>query len=145
MPFDYVMIAEAEHGYSEGRLKDICSEYRFQHPGLQSIMETFRGRPYSYSRDELEVHMLGILCNDLPIAREAASWCERKEPEELIEILWKVGFIKAQAVGGLKAQRRSGSSYLGSHQTSSINLRSIPRFHIHPMFRTYLGLKESKK
>jgi len=129
---------------SESRLKDICSEYRFQYPGLQSILETFRGKSYNYTRDELEEHLLRLLVGDFTIIREARCWCEALEPENVIDILWNIGFIRAQAVGGLKARRRSGSTYLGSHQISSLNLRNIQRFHIHPMFRTYLGLKESK-
>jgi len=52
--------------------------------------------------------------------------------------------LRAQAIGGLKAKRRSGSTYLGPHQVSVLNLQNIAKFHVHPMFRTYLGLKESK-
>jgi energy-coupling factor transporter ATP-binding protein EcfA2 len=144
LPFDYKQVAEAEYNYSEGRLKDICSEYRFQYPGLQSVMETFRGKSYNYTKDELEEHIFLILLGNIPVSQDARSWCEILEPENLIDILWHVGLIRAQAVGGLKARRRSGSSYLGSHQISSLNLRNIQRFHIHPMFRAYLGLKESK-
>ncbi len=144
LPYDYRQIADAEYVYSEARLKDICSEYRFQYPELQSLMETFRGRSYNYTRDELEEHLLKVLVDDIHIPDEARSWCDRMEPENLIEILWHIGLFRAQAVGGLKARRRSGSTYLGSHQISSLNLRSIQRFHVHPMFRAYLGLKESK-
>jgi hypothetical protein len=144
LPFDYKQIAESEYGYSEARLKDICAEYRFQYPGLQSIMETFRGQPYTYDRDALEEHLIRIIVGDLPISVAASKWCESLDHEVLKDILWSIGFVRAQAVGGLKARRRSGSSYLGSHQISSLNLRNINRFHIHPMFRSYLGLKESK-
>jgi hypothetical protein len=143
-PFDYKQVAEAEYSYSESRLKDICSEYRFQYPGLQSIMETFRGKSYNFTRDELEEHFLSIICVDIPISVDAKKWLETLEPEKLIEIFWTVGFLRAQAVGGVKARRRSGSTYLGSHQISSLNLGNIHRFHIHPMFRAFLGLKESK-
>ena len=144
LPFGYKQIADAEYSYSEARLKDICSEYRFQYPGLQSVMETFRGKSYNFTRDDLEEQLFRIVLEDVPISKEAKIWCENIEPENLIEILWNIGFIRAQAIGGLKARRRSGSSYLGSHQISSLNLKNIVRFHIHPMFRAYLGLKESK-
>jgi hypothetical protein len=144
LPFIYRHVAEAEHSYSEGRLKDICSEYRFQYPGLQSLFESFRGMTYTFTRDELQEHLLKIICRDLPVVEEAKKWCDRLDPDKLIEIFWTVGFIRAQAVGGLKARRRSGSSYLGSHQISSLNLRNVQRFHVHPMFRSYLGMKEAK-
>jgi hypothetical protein len=144
IPINYKQIAEAEYSYSESRLKDICAEYRFQFPGLQSVMETFRGMSYNLDRDFLEEHILRIVSGEFPVATNAIRWCKDIDIENLIEILWTVGLIRAQAVGGLKARRRSGSSYLGSHQISSLNLRNIQRFHIHPMFRSYLGLKESK-
>ena len=144
LPLDYKQIVGAEYGYSEARLKDICAEYRFQYPALQSIMETFRGQSYNYDRDKLEDHLIKIIVGELPISKDAVRWCETLDAEGLIDILWSIGFIRAQAVGGLKARRRSGSEYLGSHQISSLNLRNIKRFHVHPLFRSYLGLKESK-
>jgi hypothetical protein len=143
-PFDYKQIAEAEYAYSESRVKDICAEYRYQYPGLQSVMETFRGLSYTFTRDDLEEHLMRVILGDLPISREAEEWCKPMEPDSLIEIQWSIGFMRAQAVGGLRARRRSGSTYLGSHQISSLNLRNIPRFHVHPMFRSFLGMKEAK-
>jgi hypothetical protein len=144
LPFNYKQITDAEYYYSESRVKDICAEYRFQYPGLQSIMETFRGHSYNMSRDEIEEHLLEIMVGDTPIGKEAMNWCDNLDPEKMIEILWTVGFIRAQAVGGMKARRRSGSKYLGSHQVSSLNLNNIKQFHVHPMFRLFLGLKESR-
>lgn len=143
-PFNYKQVAEAEYAYSEARLKDICSEYRFQYPGLQSVMETFRGGVYTFTREELEEHLIRVVVKDLPVDKDA-SWCEDAEAETILDILWKVGFLRAQAVGGIRARRRSGSSYLGSHQIGSLNLRNLLRFHVHPMFRSYLGMKESKR
>ncbi|MBI5543362.1 MAG: hypothetical protein HY901_05705 [Deltaproteobacteria bacterium] len=55
-----------------------------------------------------------------------------------------VGSIREQAVGRLKARRRRGSEYLGSHQIASLNLANISRFHVHPMFRAFLAMKEAK-
>jgi hypothetical protein len=60
-------------------------------------------------------------------------------------VLWRIGFLRAQAVGGVKALRRSGSSYLGPHQVATLNLRNISRFHVHPMFRSYLAMKEARE
>ena len=68
-----------------------------------------------------------------------------QECEFLIDVLWRVGFLTAYAVGGLKALRRSGSSYVGPHQVSTLNLRTITRFQIHPMFRAALGMRSPKR
>lgn len=142
-PLDYQTIVSAEQRYSEERTKDIVAEYRFQYPGLLSVFENFRGGVYTINRDELELLCLQICEGDLPISQEA-EWLRKQDYTFLIEVLWRVGFLKAYAVGGLKAQRRSGSAYLSSAQVSHLNLAGISRFQVHPMFRTYLGMKEPR-
>lgn len=143
LPLNYAIISEAEQIYSQNRTKDISAEYRFQYPGLLSIFETFRGLSYNFDRPDLEFHCLEIITGDKKVDI-SANWVKDQDPDFLINVLWQIGFLKAQAIGGLKARRRSGSSYLGPHQISSLNLSTILRFHIHPMFRSFLGLKEAK-
>jgi len=142
-PIDYSVISRAELTYSGDRSKDIAAEYRYQSPGLTSVFEVFRGRSYSVTRDELELICLGIVTGEFAVGKEA-SWVLDQEPEYLIDLLWRIGFLRAQAVGGIKALRRSGSQYLGPHQVSNLNLKNISRFQVHPMFRSYLGLKEAR-
>jgi hypothetical protein len=142
-PIDYPVITKAELLYSEERTKDIVAEYRFQFPGLMSIFDVFRGKSYSLNRDDLELICLGINTGEFGVEKNA-KWVNEQEVEYLIEILWRIGFLRAQAVGGIKALRRSGSSYLGPHQVSNLNLRNVPRFQVHPMFRSFLGMKEAR-
>jgi hypothetical protein len=142
-PINYSVISRAELTYSEARSKDIAAEYRFQYPGLLSIFEVFRGQAYTFARSELELTCLGITTGEFRIDEEA-SWVLDQDPDFLIDVLWRIGFLRAQAVGGVKALRRSGSSYLGPHQVASLNLRNVGRFHVHPMFRSYLGMKEAR-
>jgi hypothetical protein len=142
-PIDYPVISKAELVYSDARSKDISAEYRFQYPGLQSVFECFRGKSYSMERDDLETICLMICTGELRTDKLAA-WVTEQDPDLLIEVLWRVGFLRALAVGGLKARRRSGSSYAGPHQVSTLNLRAASRFQVHPMFRAYLGMKEEK-
>ena len=75
----------------------------------------------------------------------AQAWIIDANPEWLIEVLWTVGFLRAQAVGGIKARRRSGSQYLGPYQVANLSLHNLTRFQVHPMFRSYLGSKEPKR
>lgn len=142
IPLNYDVIARTEQKYSESRTKDISAEYKFQYPGLLSIFESFRGMQYTLDRNELELHCLDLICGSIKIENFGYEWVKECEPDNIIAILWEVGFIKAQAVGGLKARQRSGSSYLGSYQISNLNLYNVSKFQIHQMFRTYLGLKE---
>lgn len=141
-PLNYQVISAAEITYSEHRLKDIAAEYRFQYPGLLDVFETFRGMRYNLDRDELELHCLQICTGEVSVSRQAYDWCKDVGLDEFIELFWRVGFLRAHAVGGIPARRRRGSEYLGSHQISNLNLRSLGRFHVHPMFRAFLGMKQ---
>ncbi len=144
VPIDYAVVSRVELDYSAAREKDISSEYRFQYPGLESVFEVFRGRVYLIDRPQLELICLQI-CTGEVRTDTAAKWILDQDPDLVIDILWRVGFLRAYAVGGLKALRRSGSSYVGPHQVSNINLRAVSRFQVHPMFRSALGMKEPKR
>lgn len=144
-PIDYATISEAERAYSRSRAQDLSAEYRFQYPGLLSVFDAFRGRVYTMDRDELEEICLGLAVGDIVVDGPAKTWCDSADPEKLIEILWRVGFLRARTVGGVKGARRSGSSYVGSHHVPHLNLANIVTFQVHPMFRAHLGLREPKK
>jgi hypothetical protein len=126
--------------YSEARTKDIAAEYRFQYPGLLSLFEAFRGRARVFSREELELLCLSISTGEIRVD-ESAGWARDQEPEFLIDVLWRVGFVRAWSAAVKAAKGRDGS-YVGSHQVATLNLSNIARFHIHPMFRAFLGLEE---
>lgn len=144
VPIDYAVVSRVELDYSAARQKDISSEYRFQYPGLESIFEVFRGKVYLFERSELEMLCLQISTGELRTSKHA-SWVLEQDPDFLIDVLWQVGFLRARAIGGLKALRRSGSSYVGPHQVSTLNLRTVSHFQVHPMFRAALGMREPKR
>jgi hypothetical protein len=143
VPIDYGVVSRVELDYSSARQKDISSEYRFQYPGLESIFEVFRGKVYLFERSDLEMLCLQICTGELRTDKLAA-WVLEQDPDFLIDVLWQVGFLRARAIGGLKALRRSGSSYVGPHQVASLNLRTVSHFQVHPMFRAALGMREPK-
>jgi hypothetical protein len=140
-PIDDVAIGNAEMAYSEARTKDLAAEYRFQYPGLLSLFELFRGRARVFSRDDLELLCLSISTGEYRLD-EAARWVRDQEPEFLIDVLWRVGFLRAWSMGGAKLQAGRKGLYLGAHQVATLNLINSERFQIHPMFRAYLGLEE---
>ncbi|WCL51466.1 hypothetical protein O4O04_20330 (plasmid) [Leptospira sp. GIMC2001] len=143
-PANYHEISDAEVRYSEERAKDIVSEYRFQYPGLDTIFEIFRGKTYNLNRNELEEICLGISTGEYKVSREA-TWVNDQDPEYLIDILWRVGFIKAQSIGKSKGVQRSGSRYVGYYQFPNLLLSNVLRFHVHALFRTYLGMRETRE
>ena len=130
--------------YSEDRTKDIAAEYRFQYPGLLNVFDVFRGRSYTLSREELELLCLSITTSEFAVG-DASRWVNGQTPDFLIDVLWRIGFLKAKTVGAVKALRRGGSSYLGPYQITNLNLHTINFFQVHPMFRTFLGLKETRE
>ncbi|MFJ8031250.1 P-loop ATPase, Sll1717 family [Streptomyces sp. NPDC096032] len=142
-PIDYPVISTAENVYSGERAKDIAAEYRFQYPGLLEVFEAFRGKIYTFDRDELELLCLELIAGEIRVDG-AEGWLERCDPDSLIEILWHVGFLRAQVVGGIRGRRRSGSQYVGPYQVQFLNVAAATRFQVHPMFRASLGMKEPK-
>ncbi len=143
-PIDYHVISQCEVLYSSERAKDIAAEYRFQYPGLQSVFEAFRGRAYSWLRSDLEHFCLQMSLGEVKLDK-AAKWVLDQDPDFMLDVLWRIGFLRAHAVGGIKALRRSGSQYLGPHQVDTLSLHNIERFTVHQMFRAGLGMKESKE
>lgn len=143
-PINYSTLSKAELVYSEDRTKDIAAEYKFQYPGLLNIFDVFRGRSYTLSREELEMLCLTITTSGFAVGA-ASKWVEGQMPDFLIDVLWRIGFLKAKTVGAVKALRRGGSSYLGPYQITNLNLHTINYFQVHPMFRTFLGLKETRE
>jgi hypothetical protein len=136
-------ITAAEIEYSRGRTHDVAAEQRFQYPDILSVFETFRGQPHVLDREELEFLVLEIISGEVAVSPRARAWLGDYDEETLIETLWRVGFLKAQVVGGYRGANRGGSSYLGHHQTANLNIRNVRRFHIHAMFRAYLGTRDA--
>jgi hypothetical protein len=143
LPLDYSTISVSEPVYSEDRAKDIAAEFRLQYPGLLQVFEGFRGAQHALDRDAVEVICMSLILQNRAEG-DPLNWLNDLEPSTLIDILWRIGFLRAQAVGGIKGHVRSGSTYVGAYQVASLNLSTINRFQIHPMFRTWLGTREAK-
>ena len=137
------MISVSEPLYSEERAKDIAAEFRLQYPGLLRIFEGFRGVQHTLDREAIEEISLNLILEQR-VPNDPLQWLGELEPDILLEILWRIGFLRAQAVGGIKGRARSGSTYVGAYQVASLNLAKIGRFQIHPMFRTWLGTREAE-
>jgi hypothetical protein len=142
-PIDARAIYTAELKYSSDRAKDIASEFRFQYPGLLSVFEAFRDAPLSLDRSELELLCLGISTGEFHVSEEA-RWALDQDPEYLIQVLWRSGFLRAQNLGGGRVMGRTGSAFVGQYQTEYLDVRNVGRFQIHPMFRSYLGMNDGR-
>jgi hypothetical protein len=142
IPLRSATIREAERIYSAERTKDIAAEHRFQHPGLMSVMEAFRGRTSTLGRADLEFICLELITGEIPAAG-TGSWLDNCTPDDLIEILWNVGFLRAEAGGDVSSRKAAGHAFLGNHQARHLNMAAAQRFQVHPMFHAYLGITQA--
>lgn len=140
VPLRRAAVREAEYPYSRERSRDIAAEYRFQYPGLLSILEAFRGKSSVFSRDDIELLCLELITRELP-THGTHSWLDACAPDALVEILWNTGFLRAEARQDISRRRQIPStiSYLGPHQASHQTVVAAQHFQIHPMFWAYLG------
>jgi hypothetical protein len=138
VPLRHTAVREAEYTYSRERARDIAAEYRFQYPGLLSILEAFRGKDSIFSRDDIELLCLELITRELP-ARGTDGWLDACTPESLVEILWDVGFLRAETRQDTRPRHTGAASFLGPHQASQQTVIAAQRFQIHPMFWSYLG------
>ncbi|GAA0371811.1 hypothetical protein GCM10009530_22460 [Microbispora corallina] len=132
LPLPLGAIGWAEPGYSADRAQDIAAEFRFQYPGLLGVFDAFRGRGPVVDRDDLEFVCLELVTGEIRVSA-ASWWLRERSPENLIEILWQVGFLKAKPNG-------DDSPFVGVHEVAHLNLAAVRRFEVHPMFQSYLGV-----
>jgi hypothetical protein len=138
VPLRHAPVKEAEYPYSRERTKDIAAEYRFQHPGLLSILEAFRGKDSIFSREDIELLCLELVTRELP-TYGTDGWLDACTPESLLEILWNVGFLRAETRRDSRLRHNHEGWFLGPHQASQQTMVAAQRFQIHPMFWAYLG------
>ena len=141
LPLPYAAIGWTERGYSAERARDIAAEYRFQYGGLLGVFDAFRGRTGTLSRADIELLCLELATGDIPTAG-TSSWLVDRDTDDVIEILWHVGFLAAQPASGIRPPPDDGRSFLGTHQIQHPNLPAVQRFQVHPMFRSYLGIAQ---
>lgn len=127
--------------YSGKRTKDIATEYKFQYPNLLNIFELFRGRKCCFSRNELEELFTKVLVGEIKI-KGCDSWLNNQSEEYLINVLWQIGFLKIYTSCYINGKAQEG--YFGINETSQSNIGGIKEFMVHPMFRMYLGITDSK-
>lgn len=140
LPLTFRAIESAERIYSSERAEDIAGEYGHQYPGLLSIFEVFRGRSQAFSREAIQMLCLELATGGIPTDEKTSSWLPDRDPDDLIGILWHVGFLVAQPIGNASPMA-DARSFLGVHQAPYLNFAAAQHFRVHPMFWAYLGLE----
>jgi hypothetical protein len=139
IPVKHAAVREAEGIYSAERAKDIAAEHRFQYPGLISVLDAFRGKTQTLDREELEYLCLELITGETS-SRGTGAWLNYCTQQSLIDILWNVGFLCAEAVQDNGVSKPGSASYLGAHQVRHLGMAVARRFQVHPMFHAYLDI-----
>lgn len=132
-------LKESEGNYSSWKLDDLCSEYSNQYPGISEIMSYWKTKyfrhKYHLKRTEIEEMLFNIVA-EVPLNQ---AWFNKivadANYEELLNILYEIGFIGDFVLGG------EG----GSKTFYSYSERHEPRFEevqIHPCFRRAVNTVE---
>lgn len=136
---DELAIFAAEEVYSEQKIKDLASEYRFKYIYLLDVFEAFRGFKSHFEKEELEYFLLSIVCGETDVDR-AADWVLEMDYLELKKMLWHIGFLKSKDLQHSGYATTYGA-YLGHYELPTINLENVTHFCIHPAMHSFLSLR----
>ena len=134
--FDSDSIERAEETFSKWKFDHLCSEYINIYPKLEQLLLKFKRLSKNLSRNELEKIIINEILKDDSSAHYG-EWLEKAEPEEIIQILYKVGFIGAKKE---KIQKGEQSDFYYFFNSSEAHFDDTEMFEIHPSFWSYLNL-----
>lgn len=135
IPMAHRTVEAVEARVSQDRINDVAEEYRFQYEGLNVVMKAFAQGPARYDRDRLLEKLLELSCGESVPAAKLPPWVFEADPSELLEVLWKVGFISIETPA---RERQVGGSRPGSPEDSSVDLDTASGFVILPMYHKAL-------
>jgi hypothetical protein len=145
-------IYAAEAAYSHNRLLALRDEWKTNYPGIDKVLEVFRGAPSDMSRNELTKYLNSVALLTAEQAFDGVRWLTEiaepvwnggAAPEEwgdsyqpLVKLLYDLGFL---GIGDGRAPRFSYEhpSYADAPNNLGPNLRYV----VHPAFRATLGVR----
>lgn len=126
-------VDEAENEYSQWKVDDLSNEFLYSFPGLkEKILQRFAGRAARLSRQDLKYIIEDALTD--PHTGEIEWMGSSPRPDDLIKVLYEIGFLKAVS------QRREWESALHL----DFNLELADEFIFHPAFRRHLKIGPQK-
>lgn len=122
-------VFDAENEYSQWKVDDLSNEFLYAFPGLkEKILQRFAGRSTRMSRQQLMDVIEDALTD--PHAGDIEWMGKALRADELIQVLYQIGFLKAVS------QRREWESALDL----DFNLELADEFIFHPAFRRHLKI-----
>jgi hypothetical protein len=123
-------IFDAENEYSGWKIGDLCNEFLFSFPGLKDgILQRFFGGTKRLTPAKLKELLEDALTD--PRGAEKQEWLDNlRHVDDLIQILYDIGFLKARGQG--KAWQ--------SARDPDFNISLAEEFAVHPAFQRYLRI-----
>lgn len=149
-------ILAAEASYSHNRLLALRDEWKTTYPGIEAVLDVFRGAPAEFGREEITEYLdtiaLLLAEDDFEGVRWLTAVVERlwsggAAPEDwtdsyqpLVGLLYSIGFIGIGAPGDVQY-----SYERGGFADDANNLGPNARFAVHPAFQPTLGVRRARR
>ena len=146
----------AEPAYSHNRLLALRDEWKQNYPGLDRVLNVFRGAPPSMTEDSLTEYLDNVALLAVDHGFDGVRWVtDLAEPlwsgggapqewadsyQPLVKLLYDIGFLGVES-GGHRRFAYDASGYADAPQ----NLSTGTRYVIHPAFQPALGVRKRAK
>ena len=128
-------IKAAEGIFSKWKNDHICAEYSQIYPGLRDLLKAFQFKRNIMTYDEIDIICIRFILNAYDCGRP--EWARNIEPENLIQILYDIGFI-----GFLNPNSQNFYGYSYSFEIPNIYVKDYESFQIHPGFWKNLNIEK---
>jgi energy-coupling factor transporter ATP-binding protein EcfA2 len=136
IPISRETVRGVEVAFSTERTRDLAAEYRWQYPGLESVFASFRSTRKVWMRDDLLMHLLDVSVGSAVQSLDRPQWVDGIDPERLLDVLWRVGFLTVVGDGDSHAGVRPGSP-----EDPRVDIRRAEHLQIAPLFHRGLGFE----
>jgi hypothetical protein len=117
---DFEIVKNVEYKFSNYRLEDFCKEYDFELPKIRFVLLRFEGCMEFFSKEEFFIKLEHIML-EFTDKFGIDNWIGETElkAEKLMEILFKIGFIKIYVP--------SYNKYRAYYQTTILNFDKVEK------------------
>ncbi|WP_152667271.1 P-loop ATPase, Sll1717 family [Cellulomonas sp. FA1] len=137
IPISGDTVSDVEAAFSTERARDLAAEYRWQYPELGLVFSTFRGKRSNWNRDSILEHLLELSVGSAIDSANRPFWLDGMDPERILEVLWRVGFVQVLH----KEQTMSGARP-GSPDDPRVDIRTAESVRISPLFYKALNIRQ---
>lgn len=125
--------------YGLKRISDIVSEHKHQCPQIEELVNSFRGAPRLFARDELMKWITNHVVNHL---HPTIDGVKSSSNMEIAHFLYRVGFLQARSQGDDGNYEHYDFNVMPDFLTSRTNADFSVLWEIHPSYRESLDIEK---